>query len=147
MTYRKPLKIRKNKRKNKVTIGIIKKITDDQIFVEIECKEACEQCSQKSNCSLSQLSHRVVEVRKNNRKYHINDKVELEVSELSICYSIIFAYVVPLLCVLGMLVVGCLAGWSESICGICSLSILPVYYLFLKKLKNWFKKSVTIKIK
>ena len=131
-----------------MTTGIIKQITDQKIFVEVVCLEACAQCAQEKQCALSHASTKLIELPyPKNQTYSVNDKVKLEIDNVSICKSLFFAYAFPLLLMLLTLLIGHHFGYSEKMCANMSLAILPIYYLFLKLLNPWLKKSVNIKIK
>lgn len=131
-----------------MTTGIIKQIIDDKLIVEITCLEACAQCAQKSHCALSQQSTKMVEVYcPYSHNYHINNKVELELDEISVWYSLIFSYAVPLIVMLVMLGVGYALEYSDNTCALLSLSVVPFYYFLLSKCQSKFKKIIKISIK
>ncbi len=131
-----------------MTTGIIKQITDQKIVVEVVCLEACAQCAQKKQCALPRTSTKLIEIENSkNHNYSVNDKVELEIDNLSVCKSLFFAYAFPLLLMLSVLLIGDHFGYSEKLCATASLAVVPFYYLLLKLLNPWFKKAIKVKIK
>ena len=131
-----------------MTTGVIKQIIDDKLIVEITCLEACAQCAQKSHCALSQQSTKMVEVYcPYSHNYHINVKVELELDEVSVWYSLVFSYAVPLVIMLVMLGVGYALEYSDNVCALFSLIVIPFYYLLLWVFRAKFKKIIKISIK
>ena len=128
--------------------GIVSKITDTEITVSVKCSSACHECSHRDGCCLSEIVAKQITVPINDSKtYQLGQLVELEISNKSMCYSIIYAYVLPLILVITTLVVLSNLGYSETTSALWGLIVLIPYYILLSKINSWLKNKIHIKIK
>ena len=128
--------------------GTIIDINNNELTVQAVCQAACASCHQRQNCLLTEYQKKNFSIKVSNpQNYHIGQQVELNISTQSICYSICFAYILPLICIL--LTIGILhyLKYSETICAVGSLGCLGVYYVVLLYLQRWLKKRIKLEIK
>jgi positive regulator of sigma E activity len=128
--------------------GIVSKITETEITVNVKCSSACHECSHRDGCSLSEIvTKQIVIPIEDSNIYQLGQLVELEISNQSMCYSILYAYVLPLFLVVGTLVALSSLGYSETTSALWCLIILIPYYTLLSKINSWLKNKIRIKIK
>ena len=128
--------------------GTVIGINDNELTIQAVCQTACADCHQKQNCLLTEYKKKTFSIKvADSIKYHIGQQVELNISLKTMTYSICFAYILPLICLL--MVMGLLSymEYSETICAVGSLLSLGGYYLILKYLQNWLQKKIKPEIK
>ena len=127
--------------------GIVSQIKEDEIVVTIKCASACHECTQKENCSLSEMKMKQIHLpMSNSQKYHIGQKVLLEVPASSMVWSLLWAYGFPLVLMLITVLTTSLFDYTETTCAICAIGVLFPYYFCISKLSKWLKRKITIKI-
>ncbi len=128
--------------------GIIEKINGNRITVRILQQSACSACHAKSVCMAADSKEKLVDILDATRLYHVNERVIIEGKE-SIGYKAIFwAFVIPLLILLGVLVASLtLWNFTEIEAAFAAMVALVPYYLVLYLLRNKMAKSFRFNIK
>ena len=126
----------------------IVKIEPAKITVEIENAEACAGCSAKNICNNAQCREKQVEIPVYNAEpYSLDQKINVVMSEENGFRAVVFAYLIPLLLLLGVLFGGVYAGMSEIKAGILSVIVLIPYYFILFLSRKYFAAKIHFTIK
>ncbi len=128
--------------------GIIEKINGNRITVRILQQSACSACHAKSVCMAADSKEKLVDIPDITGQYHVNERVIIEGKE-SIGYkAVLWAFVIPLLILLGALVASLtLWDFTEIEAALAAMAALVPYYLVLYLLRNKMAKSFRFNIK
>lgn len=122
--------------------GIIEKIEGDRVFVRITQQSACSGCHAKSMCTASEQKVKIVEVQARGEQFSVNEMVEVCARSSVGLKAVWWAFVLPLIGIVVVVVAGSVGGWRETWCGLAALGWLVLYYyvlyLFRDKLKRKF---------
>ena len=128
--------------------GTITNINGEIVTVEITSKSACAACHLKDGCSIFECKHRFLEIYTPTPElYQSGQTVTVTIDENRGWIAVFFAYILPLLLVLGTLVTVWNFTSNETTSAICSLIALIPYYLLLMLFKKTFAGRFSFKIK
>ena len=129
--------------------GVITAIKNNEVTVEIVCRSACSECTQKGICQIrDDIKKKIVILTMEASTYRVGEKVILDLPQSNIYLSLFFAYILPLLLLLTGIVVGTeILKFSETLCAVVSLSIVIIYYGGIKFLNKWFAKHIKMTIR
>ncbi len=124
--------------------GKISAIEDNQITVEILSHSACGSCAARSNCALADCLPKQIKVSSpEDDVFFPGEEVEIKINAAAGLKAVFYAYLLPLLLMLGALTAAAAAGANEQISGIFGIIILIPYYFWLflnrKKLNRQFR--------
>lgn len=128
--------------------GIIEKINGQLVTVRILQQSACSACHAKGTCMAADSKEKLVDIVDTSGRYHLNQRVFIEGKE-SIGYkAVLWAFVVPLLILLSLLVISLsLWNFSETEAALASIVALAPYYLVLYLLRDKMAKTFRFNIK
>lgn len=128
--------------------GIIEKINGHQITVLLSQQSACSTCHAKGACTAADVKEKRVVIHDDSLRYAENEKVIIEGKE-SIGYkAVLWAFLLPLVILLTMLVLTTSIWYfSETEAAIASLIALTPYYLVLYLLRNKMANTFRFSIK
>ncbi|MDD2436113.1 MAG: SoxR reducing system RseC family protein [Massilibacteroides sp.] len=127
--------------------GIIERIDRDKVYVKIIQQSACAGCHAKSMCGMSECKNLIVEIEGNYDSFKVNESVEIE-GQSSLGYQAVFyAFVLPLLLVLGTVIFFIETNRSELVSAFAGIAVLPVYYIVLYFFRDKFKKKFVFAMK
>jgi sigma-E factor negative regulatory protein RseC len=127
--------------------GIIEKINGNQITVRIIQKSACSSCHAKGACIAADSKEKLVNISDNTGQFFEKEKVIIEGKESMGYTAILWAFVVPLIILISILVLSLnYLQQSETEAALISIiALVPYYfimYLFRNKMANSFKFSI-----
>lgn len=128
--------------------GIIEKVIGNNITVRILQKSACSDCHARAACMASDSKEKLVDIWDYTGMFHENEKVLIE-GKKSIGYKAVFwAFVLPLLFLILVLVLS-LKIWnlSDIEAALVSLVALVPYYFILYFFRNRMANSFRFSIK
>lgn len=135
-----------SKEKEIVHDGFIKRIDGDVLCVSIIAKSGCASCQLKGNCNLSDMEEKEIYAEKNRSDYFVGQQVRIRMKESAGLKAVFFAYILPFLFMLAVMIVTSAITPDEGIIGIAAIvSLIPYYivlYLFKNKIKKNFKYAV-----
>ncbi|HBG60252.1 MAG: hypothetical protein A2Y03_05425 [Omnitrophica WOR_2 bacterium GWF2_38_59] len=138
-----------NKRDAKVKhSGIITKIDNDLITVNIVNASACSSCHAKSQCSLSEKQNKLINVKyiTDYSSFKVGDSVSVLI-ELSIGFKAIFiGYLLPFFILLITLIASFMFTQNEVTSGLISISMLIPYYFGVYFFRNRLIKNFEFSI-
>ncbi len=128
--------------------GIIEHIDGNHIKVRILQQSACSACHAKKYCTAADSSEKIVDVIDYSGQFKINDRVTIE-CKTSLGYkAVLWAYGVPLILVVAMVILStCVWHLTEIQGALLAIFILAPYYALLYLLRNKMTKIFTFTIK
>ena len=126
--------------------GIVQKINEDIVEVMVVSESACSACKSKKICSISEMKEKIISVKSNQQIFKIGDKVNVMMEEKIGTYAIIFAYVIPFIIMISILIIGYYDKMSEPMMGISVIAFLVLYYLIIYLLRAQFDKKIIFKL-
>ena len=128
--------------------GIIEKINGNHITVRILQQSACSACHAKGACTAADMKEKRVDVSDNSGLYHEQERVVITGSESVGYKAVLWAFVFPLILLIGMLVLGT-STWhfNETEAALGSILILVPYYFLLYLLRHKMANTFRFNIK
>ena len=126
--------------------GIVQKINEDIVEVMIVSESACSACKSKKVCSFSEMKEKIISVKSDHQIFKIGDKVNVMMEEKIGTYAILFAYVIPFVIMISILIFGYYDKMSEPMMGISVIAFLVLYYLIIYLLRAQFDKKIIFKL-
>src|SRR5690554_1413871 len=128
--------------------GIIEKINGFQITVRIVQQSACSTCHAKGACMAADTKDKRVDISDYTGRFSENERVIIEGKE-SIGYKAVYwAFVLPLIILIVMLVlITSVWDFSETEAAISSMIALAPYYFLLYLLRNKMANTFRFSIK
>jgi len=128
--------------------GIIEQISGEKITVRILQQSACSSCHAKGACMASDSKEKLVDIPDHSGQFTLHEQVIIEGKE-SIGYKAVFwAFILPLLILIAMLVLTT-SVWhfSETEAALSALLALAPYYLLLYLFRNSMAHTFQFSIK
>lgn len=125
--------------------GVVTKITDDVVTISLKGNINCEGCKAKMACGASESTDKEIEVFNNFIKLQLNEPVEVALNKSLGLRAVFFAYVLPFLIMLSVLLISStlVKEWQA---GILSILVLIPYYSLLYLTRNSFKETFKFSI-
>ena len=127
--------------------GIIHKIGEDVITVNLTNSTVCSSCHAKSACGVSEDEDKFVEVLKSEVNYEIGEQVSILFDKSLGAKGIFLGYLLPFTLVLVTLIISVQITANDAIAGFISLGVLVPYYISLSLFKQRIKQTFTFKIR
>lgn len=128
--------------------GIIQKIEGNHITVRISQLAACSDCHAKSACLAAESKEKIVDIFDSSGQFTLNEQVYLE-GKTAVGYkAVLWAFVIPLLLLIGTLLTT-VAIWSfnEIHAALSALLVLIPYYSVLHLFRNKMAEKFTFKLR
>jgi sigma-E factor negative regulatory protein RseC len=125
--------------------GIITRISDSSIFVELTVMSACSGCHAKAMCSFDS-EQKTIEISNPHSNYEIGESVNVVMRQSLGKAALFLGYIIPFFVLLISLIVFTSAGVREGIAGLLSIGMLAPYYLGLFLFKNKIKREFNFNI-
>lgn len=128
--------------------GTIENISENQYTIRIMQTTACSECHAKGACLAADTKEKIVDVIDTSGKFKLNERVMLS-GKTSIGYrAILWAFVLPLILLIGMIIVSTSVwNFNESQGAIAALVALIPYYAILYLTRNKLGKKLAFTIK
>lgn len=111
--------------------ALVTLVGKDRTIIELVQAEACQTCSAKGACGVSESDKKTFEIQKSD--FSVGEKVNVEITSNTALRALFTAYLFPFLIVFMTLLGLIVGGVNEGLAGLVSLVTLPVYYLFISK--------------
>lgn len=127
--------------------GVVERIEGDRVFVKVERGTACQSCHAKGLCG-EQGEDRIIEVVTSYASsYERGERVVVALLRNRMGYSsVIWAYVVPLVILMAVLLGSHAAGASEGLSAVLSMLAMVVYYVVLYLMRRRFDRMIEFTI-
>ena len=116
--------------------GIIERITEGMVCVRIVQTSACAACKVAKYCNASESKEKLVDVRMSDTsRWSVGDRVVVAASQQMANQALLYAFGVPLVLLVAVLVVVLLLTGREGLAGLCGILSLVPYYgiLYLRR--------------
>lgn len=128
-------------------IGIVKQLREGYADILIIQNSACSGCHAKSACTAADSAEKIIEVPYFQNDLKIGQQVTVVGAKSMGWKAVGYAFVLPFILLMAMLIgVGEVTG-DELKAGICALSVLLPYYLILYLLRNKMKSKFTFTLR
>ena len=118
------------------------------VVVGIEASGACEGCKVQGLCGLSGENEKEVAVWDNDAaSYKAGDEVIVGIGTAMALKAVLWAYIVPFLLMLAVLLILSGYGFSELVQGVATLSAVAVYYMVLWFFRKKLERDIVFKIR
>ena len=127
--------------------GVITKITDDVLEIQITAMSACAACHAKSACNMSDQTEKILTVpRPEGQEFHLFQKVNVIMSVGQGNKAAILAYLIPIIVLLAVLFICLGVGLSEGLSALIGIGALVPYYFILYSQRDKLKKKFDYRI-
>ena len=128
--------------------GTITEMTDDYVRVRIVQTSACKHCRIAGHCNASESKVKFVDVERTiaHDSLHIGDSVYVGIGMSSAGKALLWAFGVPFVCVVAVLVILLQLTGSEMTAGVGALASLVPYYAILYCVRNVMAKRISFEI-
>ncbi len=123
--------------------GVISKITAQTVEVTISSQSACAGCHAHSVCSAADAKEKKITAQHPGFDISIGEKVMVMASKGNAAYSVVLAYLVPVILILAAIFLLQNAGIDETWAAVGAIIVVAFYYLFL----YFFRNNISQKIK
>ncbi|MDO5522771.1 MAG: SoxR reducing system RseC family protein [Bacteroidia bacterium] len=128
--------------------GIIASVSGNKLSVKILQESACSACHAKGSCMAADSKEKIVDITDFSGHYKINDLVTVEGKESMGYKAVLWAFVVPILILVAMLVLTTSVwNFGEIEAAMASIIALAPYYLALYLLRDKMANSFKFTIK
>jgi sigma-E factor negative regulatory protein RseC len=127
--------------------GIITRIDNDNVQIKILSKSACASCNIKGACNMSEMKEKIISVpRPKDKILSIGQEVKISMGLGQANKAVIFAYVIPVILLVGMIFILNALKFDEGINALISIGSLVPYYLILFLFRNNLKRKFEYEI-
>ncbi len=128
--------------------GTVVSVSGQSVKIQICQESACGGCAAKTLCNLSNSKEKVIECGCTNAgDYSVGDKVTVEISRNQGFLVTLFAYIFPLIIIVGVLFGAMAAGAGEGESAIAALLSVAAYFGILYFHKNKLNKTIKFELK
>ncbi len=129
--------------------GIVTAVGEKMVEVEFTVEEACAGCKAKELCGKTDSGdRRFVTVYEPLAEYFaVGEEVMVMVSESAGIKAAMWAYIVPLVVLLGSLALTAEIGWGKLASGLATLGMVALYYVVLWMFRKKIEKEIVFKIR
>ncbi len=125
--------------------GRVSRISGNSVFISLDDNVQCESCQVKSACGMSEARVKEIEIINTEESFRLYESVHVVIKKDSAVKAVFWAYIFPFILMVGVLLVASLF-LTEWIAGLLALFILVPYYLILRKMDSFFKRSFNISV-
>ncbi len=127
--------------------GSVIEIGDGYVKVSVESQGACGGCAARAKCGMVDNSTRIIIVEnRENKEYRIGQSVNVAITQQMGVRSVVIAYIIPLIILVGVLVVASSLLASEGLAALAALAFVALYYvgvyIFRSKLEKQIKFTI-----
>ncbi|MCL2168231.1 MAG: SoxR reducing system RseC family protein [Lentimicrobiaceae bacterium] len=122
--------------------GIVKKITDSTLFVEIERSSACAACHAKNICISSEKKDEIIPVSVSNpNEFTIGELVQVNMKKSLSTKAVMIAYLFPFIALVAGLFITYYFTKNELLSIGVAFAATALYFLFIKKIDKKLTKQ------
>ncbi len=125
--------------------GVVSKVIDNVVFVELLVQSACASCHAKAVCGIDS-AQKTIEVSTKNISFSVGEQVKVVLKESLGMKALFLGYLLPFIIVLTTLLIMLEFGISQGITGVISIAILAPYYFILYLFRNRIKREFNFDI-
>jgi len=122
--------------------GVVTRVEDTYIIVRIENQSACSACHAKGACGLSEVVQKEITAERPAFPVTVGDSVCVMATMQHALLSVLFAYILPSILIIGLLATLIGTGINEISSAFISLIIIALYFFALYLLRSKFAKKI-----
>ena len=127
--------------------GVVTKISDEELEIEILSSSSCGSCGIKSACGMSEMTEKRLTVPKpTDQEFIVGQPVRIIMNASQGNKAALFAYFIPAFLLVAIIVILSNLSVKEWISALIGIGIVAVYYcilhFFKDKLKDEFKYEI-----
>jgi len=126
--------------------GIITKIENDNVYVQLLDNAHCQSCDLKSHCG-SVSDDNLLKINAKNDTYTIRENVQVIIGNHTGFKAVFWGYILPFTVMMTVLVISNMTSMPEWQSGLFALVFVAVYYGLLFVFKQKMASQFQIKIK
>ena len=126
--------------------GVVSRLDKGTAWITIVQSSACSDCHAQSACRISGQKEKIIEIPHVDNSFHEGDKVIVVGSASLGLLAVLYAFVIPLILVVALLVISFSYFHTESLAALISIAVLFTYFFVLYVFKSRFKRKFVFKI-
>ena len=126
--------------------GVVQEISERVVLVRITQQPACAACRAASHCHAAENKEKIITVHGSYPHLQVGDKVTVTAPSSQGHKAVMWAFSLPLLLLLAVLVVAIAAGASELLAVILAIATIAIYYLALYMLRKRISPTFSFEI-
>jgi len=127
--------------------GIVKKITEDSVEVQVLVESACSGCHAKSACPAGEMQEKVIYAMPPEWPVAVGDRVEIRLVPSLGYLAVSIAYLLPVVLLLATLFTLSSIGFGDGWSALVALAVAVAYFggvwLFRARLQRKFKMTIS----
>lgn len=127
--------------------GVVTRVEEDEVSVMIVSRSACSACHAKGACGISEMKNKEIRTAVPDFPVKTGDRVRVVAGMRNAMLSVMMAYVVPSVVLLGSVAVLLVSGAGELTAACGALGITAVYFFTLYQFRSFFSKKIKFEIK
>lgn len=125
--------------------GIVRKLEDGKVWVEIVVSSACGGCAAKSLCNISEKKNEIVEAENlAGDEFAIGETVQIQMKESQAHRAVVLGYLLPFI----VLIVGLFGCYAlthiEWLSALVAFGVTAIYYVVLKMFDKRLARQFTL---
>lgn len=126
--------------------GVVQDVQHGKVEVMILSESACSSCKSKKVCTISEIKEKLIYIDSRDKTYRVGDQVNVILEEKMGIVAIIFAYFIPFIIMITVLMIGSYTKMKEPIMGLIVIIALTLYFVLLYFTRHLFERKMTFKI-
>lgn len=126
--------------------GIVKNVTTDKVEVVILSQSACAGCHARSACGMADTKQKTITAERPSFPVKPGDKVNVTASIGNAVYSVILAYVLPVILIIAIIIILLKTGTGETAAAAGALIGVIIYFVLLYFNRNRIGKKIKFTI-
>jgi sigma-E factor negative regulatory protein RseC len=127
--------------------GIIQKIENGRVWVNISQQSACGSCQSKSLCGMAEVADKTVEVNATGRTLAPGQQVTITLKKTSGYKALMLGYLIPFLLLMTTLIVSLTLTGNEALSALLAIFIIIPWYSMLYAKRDSIKAAFRFYIK
>lgn len=128
-------------------IATVERVGNGVVVVELTAQSACATCHARAACGMGESTRKRIEVATPDASAYLpGERVVVSVERNMGMTAVLWAYVVPIVVLLGVLASVSLAGGGDGAAALASLVAVGLYYAVLYLFRRRLEKKIHFKI-
>lgn len=128
-------------------IATVVRTGDGVVEAELTAQSACAACHARAACGMGESARKRIEIATPDAAaYAPGERVTVSVERNMGMTAVLWAYVVPFVVLLGVLVAASLAGWSDGAAAVAAVGGVALYYAALYLFRGRLERKIHFKI-
>lgn len=125
--------------------GVVRKVQDDRLWVEVVVSSACGGCAAKSLCNISEKKNELVEaVNMTGEEFSIGETVQIQMMQKLANKAVVLGYLLPFVILVAGLFVCYALTHIEWLSVLVGIGLTALYYMILKLMDKRLAKEFVL---